>query len=195
MAQLDSVNMAPIWDRWSSGDGRALDSLLPVVYAELRELAAFYLAKEHAHHTLQPTCLVHETWMRLTQTDPGRVTCKNHFFATAAQVMRRLLVEHARRKRAYKRAGQAERIVLELDVLARSDEGSRLGHVDVLDLHLALEDLAQISESQARIVELRYFGGLTTAEIVEVMNLSASTVDRQWRAARIWLRRRLESYR
>lgn len=173
---------------WQSGDAAALDALIPLVYGELRALAAAHLAREHEPRTLQPTALVHEAWLRLAGSDPGRLASRTHFFATAAAAMRRILVEQARRRRARKRGGGYERLTLELDGMPTPELPP-----DVLDVHRALDDLARIAERQARVVELRFFGGLTVSEAAEVLGLSLATAERDWTAARHWLRRRLES--
>ena len=176
---------------WSSGQSDALDTLLPLVYQELRGLAATHLFKERSNHTLQPTALVHEAWLRLVDSNPGNVECKTHFFAAAALTMRRILVEHARRRSTKKRAGDQRRITIELEETPglKADLAP-----DLLDVHDALEDLNLVSERQAKLVELRYFGGLTVPEAAQVLDTSVATAEREWTAARYWLRRRLASY-
>jgi RNA polymerase sigma factor (TIGR02999 family) len=171
---------------WQHGDAAALDALIPLVYDELRALASAHLAREHGPRTLQPTALVHEAWMRLAGSDPGHLASRNHFFATAAAAMRRILVEQARRRRSRKRGRGEDRITLELD-----DMPTPSLEPDVLDVHRALEDLARIADRQARLVELRFFGGLTVPESAEVLDVSLATAERDWTAARHWLRRRL----
>lgn len=171
---------------WRRGNETSFEELLPLVYADLRALAARRLARERPDHTLQPTALVHEAWMRLVEHDPGTVESRSHFFAAAAQVMRRILVEHARRRAADKRGGGATRVAL--------DENHRptgQTDVDVLDIHHALLAFEKVSPRQARLVELRFFAGLSMREAASVLDVSQATVERDWTAARLWLQRRL----
>ena len=171
---------------WSRGDRTALDQLLPLVYAELRRVAARQLRNERADHTLQPTALVHEVYMRLV--DQRQVDWQNraHFFGVSAQVMRRILVDHARRHGATKR-GEGVRC-LSLD--EASDVAASNG-MPVLELDHALERLETIDAELARIVELRAFGGLTIEEAAHVLGVSPSTTKRDWRTAKAWLNREL----
>ena len=173
---------------WRGGDERSFDRLLPLVYADLCALAARRLSRERIDHTLQPTALVHEAWMRLVEHDPGTVESRSHFFAAAAQVMRRILVEHARRKQASKRGGDATRVALDPD----RTPGPANDH-SVLDVHHALLEFEQISPRQARLVELRFFAGLSMREAAEVLEVSLATVERDWTAGRLWLQQRLRS--
>lgn len=170
---------------WSDGRREALDDLLPLVYGELRRLASRYLRHEPLNHTLQPTALVHEAYMRLI--DQRRVKWRNraHFYGVAAQIMRRILVDHARAQRADKRGAGWERVPLVEDAIPTSDD------VDVLALDEALVRLAAFDPQQGRIVELRYFGGLTIDEVAEVVGVSAATVVREWTIAKAWLRSEL----
>ncbi len=158
------------------------NQLLPLVYAELRRVAAGYMRRERPGHTLQATALVHEAYIQLV--DQTRVTWRNraHFFAVAAQIMRRILVDHARAHRAQKRGGDARKLTLEETVGAF---GQRDVALEALDDSLTA--LAQLDARQARIVELRFFGGLTVDETAEVLGVSAPTVEREWRMARAWL--------
>jgi len=176
--------------RWRSGDPTALDDLLPRVYDELRALADAYMRRERAGHTLQPTALVHEAFLRLLRLPPGSVQNRIHFFALAAQAMRRILADHARRHRAAKRGGGAVRVPLEL---AEGGAPATPAGDDVAadDLDAALEDLAKLDERQARVVELRFFGGLSIEETAEVLAVSIATVKRDWLVARAWLHREL----
>ena len=172
---------------WSGGRREALDDLIPVVYKDLRRLAAGYMRREPAGHALQPTALVSEAYLRLI--DQRRVKWRNraHFFGVAAGMMRRILVDHARRRRAERRGRDWERVTLTgLDVAA--NEPSQL---DVLALHESLERLAVFDPQQARIVELRYFAGLTIDEAAEVVGVSEATVAREWTIAKAWLRANL----
>jgi RNA polymerase sigma factor (TIGR02999 family) len=187
MVRSGSGDITRLLVEWQSGDAAALDDLIPLVYDELRALASAHLAREHGPRTLQPTALVHEAWMRLAGSEPGHLASRNHFFATAAAAMRRILVEQARRRRTRKRGRSEDRITLELDGLPTPSL-----EPDVLDVHRALEDLARIADRQARMVELRFFGGLTVPESAEVLGVSLATAERDWTAARHWLRRRLQ---
>ena len=173
---------------WSSGNPEALEEIFPLVYEELRSLANGFLRREGAGHTLQPTALVHEAYFRLTGRSRATIRERAHFFAVAAQAMRRILVDHARRRRADKRIGARNRVPLDaFPPLAVEPD------VDVYALHEVLTDLADINARQAQVVELRFFGGLTNAEVAEVLQVSVATVERDWHAARLWLRRRLLS--
>ena len=165
------------------GDRRALDRMLPVVYGELRRLAAHYLSHERPGHTLQPTALVHEAYLRLV--DQRRADWRNRaqFLGLAAGMMRRILVNHARDRAAAKRGGDAERVSLSL--VEAPSGGSP--DVDIIALEDALQRLAALDERKSRVVELKFFGGLTTAEIAEVLQLSGATVEREWSFARAWL--------
>jgi RNA polymerase sigma factor (TIGR02999 family) len=169
---------------WSDGRRDALEYLVPLVYDDLRRLAAGYMQGEPAGHALQPTALVHEAYLRLI--DQRQVQWRNraHFFGVAAGMMRRILVDHARGRLADKRGGGWERVTLVGDEVAAAGSGG----VDVLALHEALERLAAFDPRQERIVELRYFGGLTIEEAAEVIGISAATVVREWTIAKAWLR-------
>jgi RNA polymerase sigma factor (TIGR02999 family) len=172
---------------WSGGDQRALEQLLPLVYDELRKLAAGYMRKERSDHTLQPTALVHEAYLRLV--DQQRVDWRNraHFFGIAAQMMRRVLVDHARRRQAAKRDAAT-------CYLSFSDEVASPGRdPELLDFDRALETLSALDPRQAKIVELRFFGGLTVEETAEVVGISPATVKREWQTARAWLAREIRT--
>jgi len=179
--------------RWRSGDASALDDFLPRVYDELRSLADAYMRRERAGHTLQPTALVHEAFLRLLRLPPGSVQNRVHFFALAAQAMRRILADHARRHRAAKRGGSAVRVPLELVEGNPALAGSAAAQPEVAadDLDSALEDLAKLDPRQSRVVELRFFGGLSIEETAEVLAVSPATVKRDWLVARAWLHREL----
>jgi RNA polymerase sigma factor (TIGR02999 family) len=171
------------------GETGAESQLLDLVYTELRGLANSFLQRERADHTLQSTALVHEAWMRLVDQDRVTYTGRNHFFAVAALAMRRVLVDHARARHADRRGGGAQREPLATE-LAESlrDGGAELWtHIDLLTLDEGLEVLAQRSRRAARIVELRFFAGMTEKEVAEVVGIAASTVTLEWRAARAWL--------
>jgi RNA polymerase sigma factor (TIGR02999 family) len=173
-------------DDWSRGDRGALDRLLPVVYTELRRIAARQLRHERAGHTLQPTALVHEAYLRLIQQRDVDWRNRAHFFGVAAQVMRRILVDYARRQATRKRGDAAQRVPLEeVDKIATATE------IPVLTLDRALTRLEEIDRGLAQIIELRAFAGLTIDEAAHVLKVSPSTAKREWRTARAWLAREL----
>ena len=167
---------------WSRGDEDARDQLLPMVYDHLRRLAGARMRRERLGHSLQPTALVHETYLRLI--DQRQVDWRNraHFFGAAAVMMRRILVNHARDRAAAKRGGGTRQVSLTF-----ADRAFPRVGIDVLALHDALEKLADIDIRKSQIVELKFFGGLTTREIAERLQLSVATVEREWRFARAWL--------
>lgn len=167
---------------WAGGQEGARDDLSPLVYQELRRLARGYLRQERPDHTLQPTALVHEAYLRLI--DQRQVDWRNRaqFIGLAAMMMRRVLVNHARTRRASKRGGEVARVPLTLAV----DLADRRAD-NVLDVHDALDRLQAIDARKSRIVELKFFGGLTTAEMADVMQLSPATIEREWSFARAWL--------
>lgn len=160
------------------------DQILPVVYNELRRLAAGYLRRERPGHTLQPTALVHEAYVRLLDQRQIDFTNRAQFVGLAAVMMRRILVNHARDRIAAKRGGGAEHVSLTL-----AGEGIGAPEVDLLDLNEALTDLSESDPRKGQIVELKFFGGLTTAEIAELLGVSVATVERDWKFARAWLYR------
>lgn len=172
---------------WSAGDRESLESVLPLVYDELRRLAAAKMGGERRDHTLQPTALVHEAFLRLTELHGIRWRNRSHFFGSAAQVMRRVLVDHARKYRAGKR-GAGQRRQLD-DTLMLSD---RQAH-EIVVLDEALRDLERLDARQSRVVELRYFGGFSVPETAEALDVSAATVKRDWAVARAWLRGYMET--
>ena len=171
---------------WSQGDAQAGEQLVPVVYRELRRRAAAYLRNERADHTLQPTALVHEAYVRLVGQD--RTTWQNRaqFFGVAAQMMRRILVDHARRHRAVKRPDAAAKVTLDDHIGAAQPYDC-----EILLLDQALAELTCVDARRAEIVELRYFGGLSEDEVATLLSLSRATVTREWQAARAWLYRRM----
>ena len=175
-----------VLERIQNGEPSAAEALLPLVYDELRKLAGQKMAQEKPGQTLQPTALVHEAYIRLV--NQKRVAWQNraHFFGIAARMMRRILVDHARRKRASKR--DAERLCI---LEKPTEELSAVDAPDLLSLHSALEALERLDPRQARIVELRFFAGLTVEETAEVAHTSTATVKREWRTARAWLRREI----
>jgi len=167
--------------RWSDGDEQAREQLVERVYDELKAIARVRLGMERADHTLQPTALVHEAWLKLLRGEPVDWQDRAHFIAVAARIMRQILVDSGRRKRAAKRNDGLSPALL-VPTIQSEDE-----RVDILDLDEALERLEALDEHQARLVELRYFGGLTIPEAAAAMNVSVATANRNWRAARAWL--------
>jgi RNA polymerase sigma factor (TIGR02999 family) len=172
---------------WGAGDRAALDALVPAVYATLHAQAARALRREAAGHTLQPTALVHEAYLRLVDQARVRVESRAQFYGVAARVMRQVLVDHARARGAAKRGGAAPQITLG-DAAAVVDQPA----AEVLAVHEALERLAALDPDQARLVELRYFAGLTIAESAAALDVSPATAKREWATASAWLRRALE---
>jgi RNA polymerase sigma factor (TIGR02999 family) len=171
---------------WRGGDRNALDALVPLVYKELRRLAHFQLRDERYDHTLQSAALVHEAYVRLVGLSPPQWESRTHFFAIAAHLMRQILVDYARRHSAAKRGGSICKLSLD-DVMAVS----RSKAVDVVALDDALQELAKIDERQSRVVELRYFAGLTLEEISAALEIGPATVQRDWTSARAWLHREI----
>jgi RNA polymerase sigma factor (TIGR02999 family) len=174
---------------WGAGDAAAAERLVPAVYAELRRQAARAMRREGCENTLQTTALVHEAYLRLV--DQRRVVWRSraHFFGVAAQLMRRILVDHARGRHAAKRGGGLQQLAL-VDADAAIPAAAEVG-VEVIALHEALERLAALDPAQARLVELRYFGGLSIEETADALDVSPATVKREWAIARAWLRREL----
>jgi RNA polymerase sigma factor (TIGR02999 family) len=170
----------------ASGDHRAAAELMPLVYDEFRQLAGDYLNQETRAHTLQPTALVHEAYLRLVDQTRVNWQGRTHFFAVGAQAMRRILVDHARAKHRAKRGGGWHRIALDEQCTI-----SQKHDADLLAVDEAIEKLAAIDARQARIVELRFFGGLTVEEVAEVLGVSKRTVESEWKIIRAWLRREL----
>src|SRR2546425_50266 len=178
---------------WSDGDQKALDKLMPLVYSELRRLAGNYLRRERPGHTLQPTALVNEAYLKLVDQRNAKWQNRAQFFGVAAQLMRRILVDHARQHQAAKRGGSDQQ---RLSITSAGQLGAKQllsePAIDLLALHEALEEVAVIDPQQSRIVELECFGGLSIAETAEVLGLGHATVERDWKMARAWLRRKLE---
>jgi RNA polymerase sigma factor (TIGR02999 family) len=167
----------------------AADQLLPLIYDELHRLAVDYMRRERPGHTLQPTALVNEAYLKLVDQTRVNWRGRTHFLAVGAQAMKRLLVDHARARSRDKRGGSWKRVTLGAAVTPQGSPD--LEPEQLLSLHLAIEELARLDERQARIVELRYFGGLTVAEVAEVLGVSRRTVEEHWVHARVWLKRRL----
>jgi RNA polymerase sigma factor (TIGR02999 family) len=181
----DAEEITHILQAMEAGDEAAADRLLPVVYDELRARARYYLRSGRSGDTLQPTALVHEAYLRLAG-QPAGWEGRTHFYAVAAMAMRQILIDHARYRRREKRGGDAARVTLS-DAVAQVASPD----VDVLALGEALERLAQLNERQARIVELRYFAGLTVDEVAEVLDVSKRTVEADWTFAKAWLKAEL----
>jgi RNA polymerase sigma factor (TIGR02999 family) len=185
----DPSDITQLLIAWGTGDQAAGNRLLPAVYAELHRRAAAAMRREQDGHTLQPTALVHEAYMRLVDQDRIQWRNRAQFYGVAAQLMRRILIDHAREHLAEKRGGGARHVTLSGVDAAPDDAGA----VDVLELHDALERLALLDPRQARLVELRYFGGLSIDETAEALEISPATVKREWATARAWLKRELTS--
>lgn len=167
---------------WGAGDAAALHELVPLVEAELRKLAGAYMARERPGHTLQPTALVNEAFLRLVEAQGVPWQGRAHFFGIAARVMRRVLVDHARARGFEKRGGGAQAVPLESTILV-----SRAPDIALLDLDHALNELAEMDERKAKVVELRFFGGMTVEETADSLGVSIDTVKREWRVAKLWL--------
>jgi RNA polymerase sigma factor (TIGR02999 family) len=180
-------NLTSYLTDWKAGNAAARDSLLPLVYDELRRLAARYLKDERSARTLQPTALVHETWLRLVSQKLPDWQSRSHFFGVAAHLMREILVDHARHNRRVKRGGGAAHAPIEEAILPVSQPDS-----DLLALDDALSALASLDPRKSRIVELRYFGGFTIEETAELLAISVATVAREQRLAEAWLYRELK---
>ena len=183
MTTSSSDGITQILERWSNGEEKALDELMPLVYEELRQIATRYLRRERQQHTLQPTALVNELFLKFYEQNNTSWQNRKQFFGVAAQLMRRILVDHARAKQADKRGGDRYCISLKHCRVFGDQPGA-----DLLDLHDALDKLAEIDAVQAQIVELRFFGGLTIKETAQVMNISHATVEREWKIAKAFLK-------
>ena len=176
--------------RLGQGDMSASDQLLPLLYDELRSLARIRLAAELGPQTLQPTALVHEAWLRLVGSNANSLhwDSRGHFFASAAKVMRRVLIDRARHKKSERQGGGRKRLMLDSGELAASKE------IDVIDIEEALQEFESTYPEHAEVVQMKFFAGLTHTEIARVLNVSESTVKRQWRFSRAWLHRKLDAY-
>jgi RNA polymerase sigma factor (TIGR02999 family) len=186
-APPDDHNVTRLLLEWRRGDEAALARLMPIVYNELQRVARARLRNEQSDHTLQPTALVHEAYLRLVGLDRMAPQNRAHFFALAARLMREILVDHARRKKALKRRGVT---MHGLDALATGSENAL---VDVLALDEALTDLASLDQRVSRVVELRFFAGLSIADTADALAISTATVERDWTVAKAWLLQRLSS--
>lgn len=186
MSTVSRKEMTRLLDRVTRGDAAAADALMPLVYNELRALAQSYLLRERADHTLEATALVHEAYIRLVDQRQADWQDRTHFFCMAAEMIRRILVDHARGRAAAKRGGGRRRLTLSEGVdLADNDEEG----IDLLALEDAMNELAKHNKRQARVVELRFFGGLSVEETAVALKVSERTVKADWRFARAWLRR------
>ena len=182
----DEPRVTNLLVEWRRGDEAALARLIPIVYEELRRVASARLRSEGTDHTLQTTALVHEAYLRLVGLDRMTLQNRTHFFAMAARLMREILVDHARRRNALKRGGGVT--ILGLDDVAAATEG---GLVDVVALDEALTDLGALDQRLSRVVELRFFAGLSIAEAADALDVSSATVERDWTVAKAWLMQRL----
>ena len=181
-------NVTQLLKKWSEGDETALEQLMPLVYSELRRLASNYLRRERQNHTLQPTALVNEAYLKLVDQRNPRWQNRAQFYGVAAQMMRRILVDHARQNKAVKRGGSDQQ---KLSITSAGQLGEK-PDIDLLALHEALEELKTFDSQQERIVELKFFGGLSIEETAEVLGIGHATVERDWKMARAWLRRKLD---
>jgi RNA polymerase sigma factor (TIGR02999 family) len=187
MLMTQAADVTQLLRAWRAGDASAGERLLPIVYAELHRRATSAMRREDAGHTLQPTALVNEAYMRLVDQRQAEWQNRSQFYGIAAQLMRRILIDHAREHLAAKRGGGAKQVTLSgIDAAADSDDA-----IEVLALHDALERLTVLDERQAKIVELRYFAGLSVEEAAEALEISPATVKREWATARAWLKREL----
>jgi RNA polymerase sigma-70 factor, ECF subfamily len=183
----DTHEVTQLLAKWANGNQQALDELTPLVYKELRQLAASYLRKERQGHTLQPTALVHEAYLRLVAQASPTWQNRSHFFGVAARLMRQILVDHARRRQANKRAGSKVKVPLEEAVSFQYERGK-----DLLALDSSLTALEKLDARKCRAVELRYFGGLSMDEIAQALDVSAVTVRRDLRMAEAWLHKEMQ---
>ncbi len=190
MTESDPSELTRLLKDLGQGDEAAHEALLPLVYERLRGVAARVFQRERADHTLQPTALVHDAWMKLVQEDHAAWQNRAQFFAVGATLMRRILVDHARSRQSLKRGGGAERISVHEGMAAEFRSGA-----DLLDLDRALSRLARLDDRQHRIVELRFFSGLRVSEVADCLGVSVRTVEAEWTMAKAWLRRELEGQR
>ena len=175
---------------WGNGDQTALDQLMPLVYSELHRLARRHIKKERPGHTLQTSALLNEAFLRLVDQRDVHWQSRAHFFSIAAQMMRRILVDYARSRRYAKRGGDARQVTFDEELVV-----SRQLSADVIELHDALNEMAAIDERKSKVVELKFFGGLSIEETAEVLGVSPGTVMRDWTLAKAWLRLAMESHR
>ncbi len=184
MAEEPANELTQLLFEWKQGNREALDALTPIVYQELRRLAGSYLRRERSDHTLQPTALIHEAYVRLVDQNTPQFQSRAHFFGVASQLMRQILVDHARSHRAAKRGGEGKKVSLENAVVFTEERSEEL-----LALDEALSKLSEFDERKAKAVELRFFGGLSIEEIAQALDISVATVGRELRMAQAWLHR------
>ncbi len=185
-------DVTELLDAWSAGDKEALDELMPLVINDLRRMAGAYLARESPGHTLQPTALVNELYLRLAGRRTVQWESRTQFFASMAEIMRRILVDHARHRKAAKLGGGAPRLSFDEAIGVRRQLKEPQDDLDLVALDEALKSLAEVDPRQSRIVELRFFGGMSVAETADAVGVSAATVKREWRVARAWLFRHMD---
>jgi RNA polymerase sigma factor (TIGR02999 family) len=186
MSDPQTHEVTEILREWCAGDSSAAERLFPLVYDELRRQARFYLSRERPEHTLQPTALVHEAYLRLVDQTVLKAENRTHFFGIASRLMHQILVDHARQKKAEKRGGAAQRLSLD-DVDIAPEEAAG----DILQLNEALERLEKTDERKSRVVEMRFFGGMKESEIAHILDINEKTVRRDWQFAKLWLYREL----
>jgi RNA polymerase sigma factor (TIGR02999 family) len=185
VAESPSQPVSALLSKWRAGNHEALEALIPVVYEELRRIAQHHLRQERRDHTLQSTALVHEAYLRLMKQGPADIANRAHFMGVASRLMRQILVDHARRHRAAKRGGGFKLELTEGMSLQKAP------NVDLIALDNALDELARLDPQQSRIVEMRFFGGLSIEDTAEVIGISRTTVKREWATARAWLLREM----
>src|SRR5690348_4599570 len=185
MTRVSSKSVSQLLGKWKDGDQEALRALVPLVYTELRRLAHYYLQGENAGHTLESTALVHEAYVRLAERSPLQLQNRAHFFAVASHLMRQILVDYARRRRRAKRGGGRKLTLDEAVFLSRGKD------LDLVALDGALNELSHLDPQQTKIVELRFFCGLSIAQTADILSVSPATVKREWATARVWLHREL----
>ena len=189
MGATDSRDeVTALLERWNQGDLAARDALIPLVYDELRRVAKKNLASQRSDHTLQATALVHEVYLRLVDRKAGPWQGRTHFFALAANMMRQILVDHARKRNASKRGGGALTVLLE-----EGDGAEETVNLDLIGLDAAMKRLAALDARQSKLVELRFFGGLSIEEAARIVDISPATAKREWATARVWLYHAMES--
>ena len=191
MNTLAANDLTGLLIEWREGDKGALDRLTPLVYDEIRRIAHRYVQRERAGHTLQTTALINEAYLRLAGSQKVDWQNRSHFFAVTAQVMRHILIDHARRRRYVKHGGEVQRVAFDAGIGA-ADVMSPARAAELVALDEALEKLAALDPRKGRVVELRYFGGLSLEETADVLEVSVMTVRRDWRAAKAWLFRRMK---
>lgn len=188
MANIGDKDVTKLLEDWSGGDREALEQLMPLVYDELRRMAKRYMNSQPSGHTLQTTALIHEAYLKLADNKEKQFANRAHFFAVAANAMRHILVDHARSRQSEKRGGGVQKISLEEAAIVSNER-----FAEVIALDDALKNLEKEDERKSRVVELRYFGGLSVAETAEVLKISPETVLRDWRFAKTWLLRELSN--